>query len=376
MASGMDLAAAFKTQARALRDSRVNASLLRGAASDIEAGGVAGDLLGEVVERGVRNGRVLLPEELPARFAAAVHLLALRGGTALSEVYPSTGGGGNLHEIWPVAREVIAEQRPKIVQSMIRPSRRTDPSRAAMLLAALAFIGAQRPDPVRVFDVGAGAGLMLAAQQYKMDFFGETIGPPASKVDLGHPWSVAPGIEYADVPHIVELVGADISPLDVRRRADLDPMVAWTSPDVPAEAERLLAACDVVLGAGITVEAMASSVWLPRGISWPRTDAHTVVWHSDVVLEMSVPERTEFASEILGAAGRATEDAPLSVISFEPIGADYLLYADPVGASLRRRQLRIEPHRFELRVNQWPSGDSWVLAVAEPTGQGAHWGTG
>lgn len=371
--AGVDLAASFKHAARALRDSRVNASLLRGAAGDIETDGPTVRLLHAVLDRGERNGRVLLPDELPARFAAAVHALALTGSAELAGLYPSAGGHGNLHEIWPVAREVIARESAQIISRMIRPSRRSDPTRGAMLLAGLAHIGRGSEQPVRIFDVGAGPGFVLAAPWFRQGFFGETVGPADSPVDLGHPWAVAPQVEHADIPPIASATGCDLSSFDPRSGADLAELLAWAGPDVPAELDRITAAAQTVGRLGIRVENMASSVWLPRGISWPRTDAATVVWHSDVVLEMSVPERTELATEILAAAGRASEAAPLHVLSFEPAGSEYLLYTDPVGSSLRRGGVRIDPHRFELRISSWPSRTTTLLATAEPSGQNAHW---
>lgn len=371
--AAVDLAVAFKSAARALRESRVNASLLRGAAADIESGGPTTALLHTVLERGARNGRVLLVDDLPGRFAAAMHAIALAGGTELSAHYPSTGGGGNLHEIWPVAREVMVANAPTVISRMTRPARRSDPARGALLLAALAYIGRGSELPVRVFDSGAGPGFALAAPWFKQDFFGETVGPVDSTVHLGHPWAVAPQIEHIDIPPIVSATGCDLSAFDATNPEHVRELLAWTGPDVPGEAARILAACDAVVRHGIEVENMASSVWLPRGISWPRTDAATVIWHSDLVLEMSVPERTELATGVLGAAARATCAAPLHVVSFEPAGAEYLLYSDPVGTSLRHGAPAIDPHRFELRLNSWPAHTSVLLATADPSGYNAHW---
>lgn len=371
--AGVDLAASFKSAARALRGSRVNASLLRGAASDIEGDGPTARLLRTVRERGARNGRLLPVEDLPARFAAAIHALALTGGTELSAHYPSTGGSGNLHEIWPVARDAMVAHAGAVISRMIRPARRSDPVRGAMLLAALAYLGRGRDLPVRVFDVGAGPGFALAAPWFKQDFFGEVVGPADSAVHLGHPWAVAPDVDHADIPQIVSATGCDLTAFDPANRAHLIELLAWAGPDVPEELHRIQAAYEAMPRLGIEVENMASSVWLPRGISWPRTDAATVVWHSDVVLEMSAPERTELATGILTAAAGASDSAPLHVISFEPAGAEYLLYSDPIGSTVRAGGGTIDPHRFELRLNSWPERRSVLLAVAEPSGQQARW---
>lgn len=369
----MDIATAFKARARAQRASRIQASLLRGMAGDLEMGGPTVAILREMIDRASRNGRILLIDDLPTKLAAAVHFVALEGGTELSDIYPSAGGHGSLHEVWPVAREAMNADPDRFIQRMLRPSRRSDPGRAAMLLGALAYIGAANPSVVRLFDVGAGAGLVLPAEAYKQTVYGEPVGDQNSVIDLGHAWASPPELEYDAVPEIVDRHAADPSPLNPANPLHVREMIAWVGPDVPEEIERIRRACEFVAHLGLTIDTAPSSIWLPRGISWPRADAQSVVWHSDVVLEMSVPERTEFATELLSAASRATETAPLSVVAFEPVGTDHLLYQDPIGSSLRRGEVGIDPHQFELRVSQWPQGKSRVLAYADPSGYNAQW---
>lgn len=376
MSAATDIATAFKSRARAQRASRIQASLLRGMGGDLEMGGPTVAILREVIDRSGRNGRILLIDDLPTKLAAAAHFIALEGGTELTDLYPSAGGGGSLHEVWPVARETMAADPDRFIQRMLRPSRRSDPARAAMLLTALAHVGAGNPTPVRLFDVGAGAGLVLPVESYKQSVYGETVGDPDSPVDLGHVWVSPPEVAYDAVPPIVDRQAADPSPLHPANPLHVREMIAWTGPDAPDEIDRITRACEFVAHLGLTIDTAPSSIWLPRGISWPRADAQTVVWHSDVVMEMSVPERTEFATELLAAAGRATDTAPLTVIAFEPVGTDFLLYQDPVGAALRRGEIGIEPNRFELRVSQWPQATTRVLAYADHNGYNAYWNVG
>lgn len=369
-----DLGAAFKTAARALRESRVNASLLRGAANDIDAGGVLLGVLDELMDRAQRAGRLLVPADIPARFAATMHALALGGQSDLARLYPSTGGHGNLHETWPVAREVLERERAETVARMLLPSRRSMPARGVLLQAALAHLGARGGErPFRVFDIGAGPGFALATGHFRQDFFGEVIGPADSAVDLGNIWAVAPELDLSSAPAVVDAAGCESMPLDLSSSGDVNELLAWAGPDVPADLQQIRSACEVTARAGLRIEPIPASSWLPRVISWPRTDAASVVWHSDLVLETTMRERTELATEILAAAERATEAAPLHVVSFEPVGAEHVLYADPVGGSVRRGEVRIDPLQFELRVSSWPEGVSERLAVADPRGRDAHW---
>lgn len=373
MITADELATVFKASARAQRRSRIHAALLRGMAGDLEAGGPMVALLEDVIDQAASDGQLLLIDQLPTRLTTAVHALALRGQNLLAEVYPSVGGHGALHEVWPVARSVIAEQ-PVLFRSLVlQPNRRSEPARAAMLWAALAFLGAQHPAPVRLFDVGAGAGLVLAFDSYQQQIFGEQIGDRHSPVDLGHVWRTPPDVDFAAVPPIVDRRACDASPGNPANPQYVRELVAYLAPDVPEQIARLTAACQHVAHQQIQVDKSLASIWLPRGISWPRADAQSVIWHSDLVLSMTVPERTEFASQLLAAASRATDTAPFTAISFEPVGADVLLYQDPVGADVRSGELQINPNEYELRINRWPEGTSTVLASAEPNGESASW---
>ncbi|MEO6955682.1 MAG: DUF2332 family protein [Antricoccus sp.] len=371
--SAEDLATIFKASARAQRRSRINAALLRGMAGDLEAGGLMVALLKDITDGAASDGQLLLTAELPARLTTAVHAVALRGQNPIAEVYPSVGGHGALHEVWPVARAVMTEQPTLFASIALQPNRRSEPARAAMLWAALAYLGAQHSEPVRLFDVGSGAGLVLAFDSYQQQIFGEQIGDPQSPVDLGHVWRTPPDVDFAAVPPIVNRRACDALPGNPANPQYVRELVAYLAPDVPEQIARLTAACQYVAHQQLQVDKSLASTWLPRGISWPRADAQSVIWHSDLVLSMTVPERTEFASQLLAAASRATDTAPFTTISFEPVGADVLLYQDPVGAAVRSGELQINPNEYELRINRWPEATSTVLASAEPNGESASW---
>lgn len=242
-----------------------------------------------------------------------------------------------------------------------------------MLTTALAYVGRERPGPVRLFDVGAGAGLLMASDRYRQSIYDESIGPADSPVHINQPWSSPADVQWQDIPQIVDWLGADVSPLDPANPSHVRELIAWALPDVPAQQERIMAACALVATLDLQIDPVPASVWLPRHISWPRTDAHSVIWHSDVVLDMTVPERTELATALLAAGARATPTSPLIVCSFEPVGSDDLLYRDPVGTALRHGHGRIDPQWFELRVTSWPGGTTTVLAHADANGLNAVW---
>lgn len=370
---GPDFVEIFKTQSRVQRDSPITASLLRGAATDLRNEGPATQLVGEVVERLGRAGRILIADDLPGRLAAALHLRALQGDSPLTEIYPSAGGSGALHEVWPAARDEILADPTRVISAMLQPVLRSDPARVAMLDVAMAVIGRTSTLPLRLFDVGAGAGLLLAADHYRRTVYGESYGPDVSPVHIDEPWATPPDIDHSALPEVVQRRGCDSTRLDPGRPGDVRRLLAWAAPDQPAQQNRIVAACAVTASLSLQVDPLPASVWLPRQISWPRTDAHSVVWHSDLVLDLTSPERTEFATSLLGAGGRATATSPLTVCSFEPVGADDLLYRDPVGTGLRHGHGRIDPTWFELRLTTWPGGETRVLAHAEPTGTAARW---
>ena len=326
--------------------------LLHGAADDLEAGGPTAELLGPLEQD--PQGSV------PAlRFAGALHRLVLeRRAPALAVHYPSVGG--TVGDLWPVAREVVAEHLDALRPLVRRPVQTNEVGRAAALYGGLLHVAAATGLPLRLLEVGASAGLNLQADRFGYDVAdGVLLGDPASPVVLRRPWSGS--LPPYDAPlRLVERRGCDPAPLDPGSADDRLTLTSYVWADQVERFERLRGALQLAAEHPVAVERLPASAFLERELATPVPGVATVVWHS-VVWQYLAPDERERAEQLLAEAGaRATAEAPLHRLSLEP------------------RRVGAADFAFPVTHTAWPSGggpspDGGVLADAEGHGPPVRW---
>ena len=333
----------FRAQARqcAEHGSPLTAALLYGAAADYEGGGPVRELLAPHAED--PSGTV------PSlRLAGALHRLVLeRRAPGLALHYPSVGGTAPPERAWDAARAVVAEQSDELRSGLLRPVQTNEVGRAAVLFGALCDL----PQPLRLLEIGASAGLNLHVDRFAYDTGERVLGNPASPVRLMRPWS---GRTRSGTPRIVERAGCDRAPLDPASPADRLTLTSYVWADQVERFERLRAALQVAAAHPLVVESLTASAFLDRELAEPRPGVTTVVWHSLVWQYLETAERTAIDQVLTRAGRRATPEAPLAHVSLEP---------DRVG----------DGHRFTIRRTVWPGGQSQVLGTANGHGPPVVW---
>ncbi len=333
----------FRAQARqcAEHGSPLTAALLEGAARDYTQPGPVRDLLAPHAED--PSGSV------PSlRLAGALHRLVLeRRAPGLALHYPSVGGTAPPEQAWAAAREVVAEQTAELRSGLLRPVQTNEVGRAAVLFGALGDL----PQPLRLLEIGASAGLNLHADRFAYDTGDEVLGDAASPVRLVRPWSGRP---RSGTPQIVERAGCDRAPLDPSSPADRLTLTSYVWADQVERFERLRAALQVAGAHPVPVETLTASAFLERELAEPRPGVTTVVWHSLVWQYLHVDERAAVDRALTEAGRRATPAAPLARVSLEP-------------------DRFVEGHRFLVRRTVWPGGHDTVLGTAKGHGPPVVW---
>src|SRR5437899_11134421 len=192
------LAELFRLQAQYCRQlgSPLYGGLLELAAEDIQREGPV---------RGVVAGHENDPRgsALPLRLMGALHRLVLEGkAPALARHYPSAGGVAphDAHVAWPAFLGALREHKAEVRASLDFPPQTNETGRAASLLGGLREISRRTEGlPVRLFEIGASAGLNLRVDHLPIG--------PGELTDTGLPPDSPP-------VHIVERLGADLSPID------------------------------------------------------------------------------------------------------------------------------------------------------------------
>ncbi|MCW2713849.1 MAG: hypothetical protein JWN88_896 [Frankiales bacterium] len=327
--------------------SPLTAAILDGAAEDLEQGGPTAALLGPLVDDPAGS----LP---PLRFTAALHRIVLeRRAPALALHYPSVGGTPG--DVWPAAREVVAEHLDLLAELVRNPVQTNEVGRSTALLGGLLSVVRQTGLPVRLLEVGASAGLNLLFDRYAHAVADDAVlGDPASPVRLLAPWTGQ--LPAYDVPlEVVERLGCDPAPLDPTSAADRLTLTSCVWADQVVRFERLRGALQIAAAAPPRVERSSGSAFLERELAAPREGVVTVVWHSVVRQYLGRVER-ERVSRVLDAAGaRAGARTPLVHLTLEP------------------EHLEDSSTPFQVRSTLWPGGQLRVLADCEAHGPPVRW---
>jgi hypothetical protein len=209
--------------------------------------------------------------------------------------------------LWKLARQAIFDHPEQMRAALEWPVQQHGPERAAYLLSGLSMLAEPR---VRVLELGACAGLILQADEYRWEGQGWTWGRDDSPVRFrafGPP--PPPGLE------IVERAGCDLAPVDPG-----DPVMARRLHSfAPSELSGMHANLDAALKIAASrpplVDKASALEWLERRLlESPPAGVHTVVWHCHVWQLLDQTERDGIRRALFAGAQRF----PLTRISYEP----------------------------------------------------------
>lgn len=344
----MDVAGAFWLQASACErlESPLYARLLAAAATDIEAEGAVHDLVGHW-----RGDPVA--DALALRLMGGVHRAVLRGDAPeLARHYPTAGGIPAWPECERVFLETAGRRLPVVVEALTRPPQTNEIGRAGVLIGGLLEIERIAERPVGLREIGSSAGLNLLLDLFHYDLGAAEWGDPDSPVDVVIEWRGTPP-DLRRALRIESRAGCDIAPLDVDTPGDAERVTSYVWADQVDRYRRVTGAIELARRHPVRVAAVAAGDWLADELAEPVPGVATVVMQSVLSQYLSAEARSRLRRTIRSAGRRATPDAPLAWLRFEP-GARH----------------------FELRLALWPQGAELLLADAHPHGAWAEWFVG
>ena len=333
-------------------------SLLLSAAADLSAGGVTN----RVMAGHERERKGTMPA---LRFAGALHRLVLEGrAPGLAKHYPTVGGSPHLETLWdavlPVLHEHTDELRARIGATVVQTN---EPGRSAPLFgglqvaahAAAEAVGRSEPFPVRLLEIGASAGLNLHPDRiaYRLGA-AEVVGDPDSPFELDPRWTGRPAVDLTAPLRIVEREGCDLNPIDVSTEDGRLTLSSFVWADQLDRWDRLQSALELAALDPAPVRRTTGPEWLADRLAERAPDVLTVVWHSVVWQYVSPADRAEGRAILADAVARATPEAPLALLVYEP----------------RRTHTGYE---FHLLLKTWPAGVSLRLGSGRGHGVPFTW---
>lgn len=347
------LAEQFRRQARhCLPGSPLYAVLLEAMADDLDAGGPTA----HVMERYRDDPSTSVP---PLRLMGALHRMVLeRRAPELALHYPSVGGTAPVRDAWPAAERLLTQQPDQLADLAGRPVQTNDVGRCAVLVGALLVLEHRTGLPIRLFEIGASAGLNLNVDRYAYVIDHRTLGQPDSRLRLQSPWLSYPPADLGQRLEIVERAGCDPLPVDPSTIQGRLTLTSFVWADWTERLYRLRAALQIAAEHPPTVERARAAPWLAHRLGRPRAGSVTVVWHSVVWQYIEAAEQAEIEALLAAAGARATDTAPLALVGMESVG-----------------QLD-KDSRLEVTLTSWPGGNRELLATTAGHGIPTRWQSG
>jgi hypothetical protein len=353
----VDVLAALRRQAGACDElgSPMYGELLRLVADDYELGGQSRPVL-----RGHEDDPG--PSALALRLLGGVHRLVLaREVPELARFYPSTGGEWDSVLGWDAFQQVLESHRDEIRVWLEQPPQTNEVGRSAALMGGLLrlreFGGETTRLPVRLFEIGASAGLNLRADRFAYgDAAGGWAGDPASPVRLAGAWQGAPLTPWPDLA-VVSREGADIAPVDPATDDGALTLTSYVWPDQAERLARLRGALELAREVPAVVHRQ-DAVSFVRGLDLAE-GATTVLWHSVMWQYLTADDQAAADHTIVALGNRATHAAPFAHLYLEPT-----------------RRTPGGEHEFLVVLTLWPGGERRVLGAAAPHGIPSVWERG
>jgi len=312
-------------------------------------------LLGERLDRTNAVGRRLLDwtgnpdpfgDAVALRLCGGLHFL-VRSGAApdLAARYPPAPLP-DAESLWQALLPVLGSDA--LLPWLDSAPQTNEVGRSAVLMSGLLVAAACFGMKLRLYELGASAGLNLQLDRYGYDLGGLRAGDPASPLQLKPDWT-GPPPPAADV-RIFGRAGVDLNPVDPR--ADRERLIAYVWPEQAERLGRLEAALALAAADPPCLDRGDAADWLDANLPLdPEPGLTRVVMHSVAFhyFPEGVKRRVTARIEAAGAAARA--DTPLA----------WLRYEEQPG----------EGH-FSLRLRTWP-GEERLLAWAHPHAKSVNW---
>lgn len=343
---------AVDLQARAcdVLGSPFSAALLRLAAEDLTRDGAVRALFAPWSDA---DTRTVIRDAAPLRFLGALHERVLSGeAPSLAAQYPEPGRVGDAATAWREALALIARDPEPLAGFMNHEPQTNETRRSACLLGGFLTTAHETRLPLRIFELGASAGLNNLWDRYRYGLGGDqTWGEPASPVCMETEWR-GPLPPLAAPVRVIERVACDRKPVDLSYPAARRRLKAYIWPDQFERLARLDAAVGMALAAGTRVDAEDAPAWTARWVA-PRDGAATVLFHSVFWQYMPAASQAALAQTIDRLGLAATDAAPFAWLRMEPQPANLAV--------------------MEIRLTLWPGGEDRLLATCHPHGAWVEW---
>lgn len=287
-----------------------------------------------------------LADALALRLCAGLHFMVReRQATGLAALYPPAPLPAEA-ALWAGVAPLLDD--PRLEAWLESAPQTNEVGRSAVLMSGLLVVAARFGQPIRLYELGASAGLNLLLDHYGYELGGLAAGARASAVRLTPEWEGPP--PPGAIVSIAGRAGVDLNPARLPRDAARLPAYLW--PDQPERLSRLEAALAIAADHPPRVDKADAADWIEAVLTLaPEPDMTRVVMHSVAFQYFGAEAQARVARHIEAAGAAAGPAAPLAWLRFEK---------EP------------DADRYALRLRTWPGGEE-LLAWTHPHGSRIAW---
>ncbi len=293
----------------------------------------------------------LRDEAVGLRLLGAFHDQVLSGqASELAAAFPADDRSGDPLEAWRRAAALVPSAAPALAAFVTHEPQTNEVGRSAALLGGFLGISASTNLPLRLFELGASAGLNQVWDRFRFETDSWAWGPLDSAIALRPGWR-GPPPPSVDVT-ILTRAACDHRPVELRDPVARRRLQAYIWADQRERLARLQAAIELAIDCDVHVQTADAATWAAGHVS-PEPGAATVVYHSVFLQYLPPAERAVLSTLMTDRGALATAEAPLAWLRLEPASED------------------LTGH--EVRLTLWPGGEDHRLAFAHPHGAWVDW---
>ncbi|WP_236632227.1 DUF2332 domain-containing protein [Caulobacter sp. BP25] len=281
------------------------------------------------------------------RFNGALNALARRGASAsLTRLY-----GGDHSDFDGAIAEALSLEDAFIARWLEHPPQTNEVARAGAIVAALLTARTRWNMPFELLDLGTSAGLNLNLARYFYRLGAISVGDPTSAVRVEPQWR-GPSPPIAPL-EIASARGVDLQPLDASNPEHRERLLSFAWANQQDRYKRLEAALQIASIHPPRVDQGDAMTWLNERLEEPQPEGRgRAVIHTMFIQYLSDQDRLQIDETMEQAGARASDKRPLLRIGFE---------------------WTPDRSKVELRLTQWPTGSTRVLAICHPYGDWLDW---
>lgn len=324
--------------------------LLARAAEDCRAGGPTRALMAPWADATLETHFKLAT---PIRWLGALHDLALLGDDpALTEAYPGPDRPGDEIAAWEAAQSTMPRHAQRLAAFMEHEPQTNEVRRSVCLIGGFLTIAQATSLSLRVFELGASAGLNQRFDTYHYDLGKAGFwGAATAKVRLEMEWRGGPPPLGAPL-RVVERLACDRRPISLADAASRRRLKAYIWAEQRDRFVRLDAAiaealaADTHVAAEDAVDFTLSRVTLQEGTA-------SVLFHSVFWQYMPRDKQAALDAAITAIGAGARPSAPFAWLRMEPSVTS--------------------PADMEVLLTLWPGGETRRLAGCHSHGAWVAW---